>query len=134
MRACTPILAAISADDFRQRLALLEQFRAQQVDREIAVAGVKPDGLSQVAHGLQTKKCVALDAPAAFLAQQPGQYISDGIEVRRNVQSPPFQIVSGIHDDGEIFGRNDLAQAIDKLGAARPAGEYDDHAALSLPA
>jgi hypothetical protein len=58
--------------DFRQRLALLEQFRAQQMDGKIAVAGVKPDGLSQVAHGLQTKKCVALDAPAPFLAEQPG--------------------------------------------------------------
>ncbi len=134
MRACTPILVAISAETSDRVLPCREQFRAQQVDGEIAVAGVKPDGLAQFAHGLQAKESVALHAPAAFLAEQSGQHVGDGIEVGRNVESPPLQIVSGVDDDGEIFGGNDLAQAVHKLGAAGASGEYDNHAAFALPA
>src|ERR1700690_4415144 len=95
---------------------------------------MEPDGLSQIAHGLQAKESVALHAPAALFAQQSSQNVGDGIEVGGKVQAPPLQIVTSIDDDGEILGRNDLAEAIDKLGAARPAGEYDNHAAFVLPA
>ena len=92
---------------FGQSFALPKQFCAQQVDGEVAVAGVKPDGLAQFAHGLQAKESVALHAPAALLAEQSGQHVGDGIEIGRNVKSPPLQIVSGVDDDGEILGGND---------------------------
>src|SRR5216684_84232 len=82
------------------------------MDCEIAVAGVKPDRLSQLAHGLQAKESITLHSPTALFAQQSGQDVSDGVEVRRNVKSPPLQIVSSIDDDGEVVGGNDLAQAV----------------------
>ena len=102
------------------------------MDGEITVADMEPDGLSQLAHGLQTVKGVALDAPAALFAEQAGKDVGDGIQVGRDIQSPPFEIVPGIHDECEFFGSHDLTQAIDELGASGAAGEYDDHAANDL--
>ena len=83
------------------------------MDGEIAVSGVKPDGLAQFAHRLQTKKRVALDAPSVFFAEQTGEDVSDGIEVGGNVEAPPFEIVTGVYDDREVFGGDDSSQAID---------------------
>ena len=77
---------------------------------EIAVAHMKPDRLGQLSHGLQAKKCVTLYAPAAFLAEQSGHRVGDRIQVGRDVQSPPFQIVSRVHDEGEFV-------ALRRLGA-----------------
>ena len=102
------------------------------MDGEITIANVEPDGLSQLAHGLQTVEGVALHAPATFFAQEAGKNVSDRIKVGRDVQSPPFEIVPGIHDDCDFFGSDDLAEAIDELGASGAAGEYDDHAAIVL--
>src|ERR1019366_5256020 len=81
-------------------------------------------------HGVQTKKSVALHAPPALRAQFAGQQVSDGIEIGRNVQSPPHQVVAGIYDDRQFFRTNDLPQSIHELGAARAAGQNRDHAAL----
>src|ERR1700684_3435655 len=63
-------------------------------------------------------------------AQFAGQHVGDGIDVWGNIESPPRHVVAGVYDDGEVFGRNNLAQPIDKLGAASPAGKNSDHAAL----
>ncbi len=104
------------------------------MDREIAVAGVKPDGLSQFTHSLKAEESIALYSPAALLAEQSGEDVGDGVEVGGDIKAPPLQIVTGIYDDGEIFGGNDLAEAVHKLGAAGASGEHDNHAAFVLPA
>ena len=116
---------------FGESLSLTEQFGAEQMDGEVAVADVKPDGLRQFFHGLQAEKRVAFYSPAAFFAQQTGQNVGDGIEIGRNVEAPPLEIVAGVHDDGQFFGGDDLAQAIDELGAASPTGEHYDHAVVT---
>ena len=100
--------------------------------REVAVACVEPRGLAKLPHSLQAEKSIALHAPAAFAAQQVRENISDGINVRRDVKSPPQEVVAGVDDEGDFFRRNHLPQTIDELGAARPAGEDTDHAALFL--
>ena len=102
------------------------------MDGKITITDVEPDRLSQLAHGLQAVEGVALHAPAALFAEQAGKDVSDRIQVRRDVQSPPLEIVPGIHDDCDVFGSDDLTQAIDELGASGAAGEYDDHAASVL--
>src|SRR2546430_6656418 len=61
------------------------------MDREITVAHLKPDGLSQMSHCLQAKECIALHAPASLFAKKSSEYVGDGIEVGRDVQSPPEQ-------------------------------------------
>jgi len=102
----------------------------RQLRGQIAIPGLKPRRLSQLPHRIETIKSVALHAPAALLAQFAGQHVGDGIEIGRNVQSPPQHVVAGIHDEGQLFRTKDLAQSIDELGAARAAGQYRDHATL----
>src|SRR4029077_20636712 len=91
---------------FGQSFSLREQFRTKQVDGEITITHVKPDGLSQLAHGLQAVKGVALHAPATFFAEQAAENVGDGIQVGRDVQSPPLEIVAGIHDECDVLGRD----------------------------
>src|ERR1022692_3328168 len=98
--------------------------------RQIAVAGVKPRRLAKLPHGLQAKKSIALHAPAALAAEQAGKNVSDGVDVRGHVESPPQQVVASVDDESDFFRRDHLPQTIDELGAARAAGEYTNHAAL----
>src|ERR1019366_926056 len=109
-----------------------EQFRTENVSGQIAIAGVKPYRLSQLPHGIQAKKSVALHAPTALLAQSASQHVGDRIQIGRSVQSPPQHVVAGVHDDGQVFRTNDLPESVYELGAARAAGQNRDHAALFL--
>src|SRR4051812_30088744 len=94
------------------------------------VADVKPVRLSQLSHGLETIESIALHTPATLLAEHPGHHVSDGIDVRRNIKTPPFEVVAGIHNDSELFRRNYLMQAIDEFGATCAPAEHDDHSPL----
>src|SRR5207237_10396058 len=96
------------------------------MDREITVAHLKPDGLSQMSHCLQAKECIALHAPASLFAKKSSEYVGDGIEVGRDVQSPPEQVVTGIDDQWQFFGCDESGKSIDELGPCRPTGPYDD--------
>src|ERR1700678_2267756 len=97
---------------------------------QIAIAGMKPGGLSQLPIAIQAKKRVALYSPAALLAQFSGQHVSDGIEIGGSIQSPPHQVIAGVHDNCELFGGNDLPQAVDELGASSAPSQNRYHAAL----
>src|ERR1700733_4293579 len=101
------------------------------MNREIAVAGVEPGGFAELSHGLQAKKSIALHPPAALPAQQAGEHISNGINIGRNVQSPPEQVVAGVDDHGDFLRRDHLLQTVNKLGASCAPGEHADHAALA---
>src|SRR5581483_4572477 len=98
--------------------------------RQIAVARVEPRGLAELSHGLQAEKCVALHSPAALAAQHAREHVGDGVNVGRDVESPPQKIVAGVDDKGDFFCRHDLAKAIDELCAPCSAAEDTDHAAL----
>src|ERR1039458_650450 len=98
--------------------------------RQIAIAGVKPRRLAKLPHGLQAEKSIAFDAPAALAAEQAGKNVSDGVDVRGHVESPPQQVVASVDDESDFFRWDHLPQTIDELGAARAAGEYTNHAAL----
>src|SRR5271170_2054571 len=90
-------LVADRRSGFGQRLSLRQEFGSQQVDGEVTVADVEPNGLGKLTHGLQAKECVTLYSPAALLAEQAGHRVGDRVQVGRDIQSPPFQIVSGVH-------------------------------------
>src|SRR5207302_9393068 len=100
------------------------------MDREITVAHLKPDGLSQMSHCLQAKECIALHAPASLFAKKSSEYVGDGIEVGRDVQSPLEQAVTGIDNQCQLFGCDVFAKSINELGLSRPTGQHNDHAAL----
>src|ERR1051325_5718639 len=91
---------------------------------------MEPRGLTELAHGLQEKKRVALHAPSPLAAQHPREHVGDRVNIRRNVQAPPQQVVAGIDPQRTLFGGRDLAQADDKLRASGPAAQNTNHAAL----
>src|SRR4029077_6380078 len=97
---------------------------------QIAITGVKPDRLAQLPHMLHAEESIALDAPAALLTQHARQNICDRVDVRRNVQPPPQKIIASIDDQRQVFGSNDLLQAVYELGAAESTRQHRDHAAL----
>ena len=124
----TPRLAAISDCGLAERLATGQQLGAENVSSQIAITGVKPGRLPQLTHGLQTKKRIALHAPAALLAQFAGQHVGDGIDIGRNIQAPPQHVVTRIHDDREFFWTNNPAQSIHEFSAASAASQDRNHA------
>src|SRR5437870_2329127 len=91
---------------------------------------MKPCGLAELSHGLQAEESVSLDSPAALATQHAGKNVSDGVDIRRNVEAPPKQVVAGIDDDRNLFGRHHLAEAINEFRSARTTGENANHAAL----
>ncbi len=127
---CTPRREAISAVACAQGLALREKLGTVDVDRQIAVAGMEPDRFAQLSHRLEAEKRVALDAPTSLFAEQTREDVRNGVDIGRDVQTPPFQIIAGVHDDGEFFGWHYLAQAVHKFRASRATCQNDDHAAL----
>src|SRR4029077_16273712 len=98
------------------------------------VASVEPDRFSQLSHGLQAEKGVSLHAPAAFFAEHAREYVGNRIQIGRNVQSPPLEIVPGINDDGEFLGGNHLPKTVYEFGASSSAGKHNNHAAVALQA
>src|ERR1035438_6448426 len=95
--------------------------------REIEIAKTEPTGLAKMRHEFETAKTVALDAPSALDAELSGQSIQNGIDVGRNMQSPPLDIVGCIDDDGQIFGSNRVLQPLHQFCAAGAASQNDDH-------
>src|SRR5258707_5395344 len=104
------------------------------MNREIAIPGVEPCRLAKLTHGLQAEKRIAFDAPATLAAEQTGENVGDGIDIRGDVKSPPQQIVTGIDHHRDFFRRDNLTQTIDELRSTRPPGEHTNHAALIAPA
>ena len=64
------------------------------MNSEIAISGVKPCWFTELPHGLQTEKRVALYSPPAFATEQAGENVGNRIYVRRDVESPPEQVDS----------------------------------------
>src|SRR4029077_15762835 len=99
---------------------------------QVTVAGVEPRGLAQLSHGLRAEECVALHAPSALAAEHAGKHISDRIDVGRDVEAPPEKVVAGVHNERDVFGGHDLAEAVDELRTAGSAAEDADHRVGSI--
>src|SRR5262249_29512789 len=69
---------------------------------------------------------------SALAAEHAGKYVRDGVDVGRDIESPPQQIIACIDDDGDVVGGHRLTQAIHKLRATCTAAEDADHAALLI--
>src|SRR6267142_3871007 len=87
-----------------ERSGLSQQLRSAQMCSQIAVAELEPTRRSQHLYALKALKVVAFQAPAAFRAQHARERVSDGIQIRRDVQSPPDEVVTSVHDQCELVG------------------------------
>src|SRR5882757_8002230 len=63
--------------DLGQSFPLGQQLGTQNVHRHVTVAGVEPDGLTELSHVLQAEERVAFDAPASLAAEQVGKNVGD---------------------------------------------------------
>ena len=126
-RARIPILCASSAVTALKDLARAQQIGAGEVSCQIEIAEAEPLGLAQMRYAFEAAETVALDAPSALHAELAGQRVEDGVDVGRNVQPPPLNVVGGIDDDSQVLGSDREMQSLHEFGAAGPAGENDDH-------
>ena len=86
---------------------------------KIAIPRMKPDGLPELPHVLQAEERIPFYPPAALATQQSGQYVGDRIDVGRNVQTPPQQVIARIDDERELLRGHYSAQTVDKFCPAR---------------
>ncbi len=64
-------------------------------------------------------------SPQPFPAiDRAGQRVDDDVDVRRDVQAEELLVVAGVGDDGEVFLRHDLHDALEKARRANAAGEH----------
>ncbi len=94
---------------------------------KIKIAEAEPCRLPQTRHALHAAETVALDAPSAVDAELASESVEDGVDVGRNVQPPPVNVVAGVDDDGQIFWSDLVMQALNQFCATRAACENDDH-------
>ncbi len=94
---------------------------------EIEITEAEPRRLTESRHALETAKTVALHAPAALDAELASQSVEDGIDVGRNVQPPPLDVVAGVDDDRQIFGSDLVMHSLDEFRAAGATCQDDDH-------
>src|ERR1035437_5478874 len=97
------------------------------MSRKIEIAKAEPAGLPQMRHAFEAAEAVAFDAPSAIDTKLTGQRVEDGVDVGRNVQSPPLNVVAGVDNDGQVLGSNRVEKSLYKLRATGAASQNDDH-------
>src|SRR5207248_2591758 len=77
---------------------------------------------------------LALESPALLRAHRPGERIDDDVDVRRHVQPEELLVVADVRDDGHVFLRHHLYDALEKARRPNPAGEHRElHTARRPP-
>ena len=102
-----------------ERLAFLQQSRAQHVEARVLVAEREP-GLSPRLLGHRHRLIrVAAHAPSALLVEEAGQRVHDRVEVRGDVQIPHLQVVADVPDRGHVLGLGRDVQARGRTASRR---------------
>ncbi len=104
-----------------------QQVRAGEMGRQIEVAKTEPRRLPQFRHAFKAAKTFVLQAPAALWAERAGEGVQHRIDVGRNVQPPPLDVVASVDDNGQVFRSDGVLQTLNELCAAGATGENDDH-------
>ena len=99
---------------------------AAQADGQVAVAEVEPHVDAELAQLVHRVEGVALQAPAA-LVDAVGEPERAQVGVGADVRAVGLDVVGGVGHHHELVA-DDVEHPAGELGAARPAGEDDDHA------
>ncbi len=110
-----------------QALAAFQPARAFDVQGHVAVTQAKPGLAAQCLHRFHERPGFVVAAPAEFTVRKARQRVGDGVDIGRDRHPEMLEIVAGVDDDQQVFGRHDARQAERELGAADPAGEGNDH-------
>ena len=95
---------------------------AENVRRQVAVAQVEPARFAIARHPFETLKRVACKAPAGRLVDHARQRVDHRVRVRRDAQAIEFDVVAGVGDDRDVFGRHHVGKAEQKFRRADAAG------------
>ncbi len=110
-----------------QRRAGAQQERAVEMGREVPVAEAEPGLAPEPAHRFEAVERVVTDPPASRAVEETGQGVGDRVEIGRDAEPPPVEIVAGVADDEEPARLDHAHQAAEELRGPRSAREGDDH-------
>ena len=96
--------------------------------REVAVAETEPRGCAVAVERVHGGERLARKTPAGLGVLGTGQRVGDRVEVGAHQQPVEPVVVAGVHDDGEISGRDDLDEATEEARGPDPARQCRDHA------
>jgi hypothetical protein len=93
---------------------------------KIAIAQAKPGWTSKLADRLQGLEGLLRPAPSCGRIGYTCQCIAHGIQIRTDIEAKVFEIIPGIDDDRQAFGRDNLGQAVHQFGTAYATGQGDN--------
>src|SRR5262249_54449865 len=111
---------------FGQCLPQAQATSTLDMQREIAIAEPKPVLPAERANAVHERPRLVAPAPAGDGIVEPRENIGQRVDVRRDTQSEMLEIVAGVGDHKQFFGRQDAAQTERQFGAAYPAGQRHD--------
>ena len=119
--------------DLTQRASGAEPLGAPHVRRQVAVADLEPRLLAQLGQLAERRQRVAAHAPAEF-ALESGKGVDDRVDVGRDVQPMPLEVVADVADGGDVRRVGGAAQPFEESGGAHAAGQHGDaHRPTSRP-
>jgi hypothetical protein len=106
---------------------------APEVGRQVAVAETEPRQLSELLEPVHDGPALTAQPPPADVVVEVGQRVGDGVVIGPDRETVEFEVVAGVHDDGEV-GSSVAGEPLGDLGTAHPACQQDDpHRLSSLP-
>src|ERR1700687_5928679 len=89
--------------DLTERRALMHPLGAIQMGREIAIAETEPRLAVKARECAEHVERFAFEAPSLRAIHYAGERVSDGIDIRRDVEPVKGFVVAGVNDDGQPF-------------------------------
>ena len=122
-RTATPSALGEPARRLRERHALAQQPRADEMEADVAVSQREPDLRRRAARPAERVRRLVADAPAALLVEEPGQRVEDGVEVGRDVQAEELDVVADVDDRRHLLGAGRACERVHEPRAAQAAAE-----------
>ena len=111
----------------RERHPLTQQCRAVQVQREVPVAEGEPRLVAETDQFVTDGEALVSPAPLLLRMDEPGQPVGDGVEVGADAQTVQLEVVTDVHDDGDVLRSDDRGEAAEEARGTDTTSEDDDH-------
>ena len=120
----TPSRFAEPARHGGERHALAQEPRAHEVETDVAVAEREPALAAEpLGHARAPGTLSSPYAPAAFLVEEAGERVEDGVEVGRDVQAEDLDVVADVHDRRHALRADRPRERVHEPRASETAAE-----------
>jgi hypothetical protein len=96
------------AGDRGQALTAPQGLGAQHMLGKVAVAKGKPIRSAELAQAIHEVPGLALDPPSPLTVAQPGERVSNRVDIGANGKAKLFEVAAGVDCDQQVGGRKDL--------------------------